>query len=144
MLGLWPSSFRPQHTSLLKPEIVRWFRANMTEGLEEARLLRLAILAATKESTAGPDLSADSFGHNQDSLEPAAGSTRRTPIDQVFILLTESHPRSPAPFFANINQVRRQFHSLAVQALMFTALKRQVEPMMCKSPGTLCESFCRM
>jgi CubicO group peptidase (beta-lactamase class C family) len=105
--------FLAQHTSLLKPESCALFRTNMTEGLEEARSLGWQ-LAATKESTAGPDLSADSFGHNGFTGTSCWVDAQ---LDRVFILLTNRTHARKLPF-ANINQVRRQFHSLAFQALM--------------------------
>jgi CubicO group peptidase (beta-lactamase class C family) len=99
-------------SKLLKPETCRLFRQNMTPGLEEARSLGWQ-LAATKDSTAGTDLPGDSFGHT--------GFTgTRCWIDpqheRVFILLTNRTHARALPF-ANINSVRRRFHSLAVAAL---------------------------
>ena len=97
---------------LLTPQTCELFRENMTEGLEEARSLAWQ-LAATKESTAGTDLPRDSFGHN--------GFTGTSVwIDaehrRVFILLTNRTHARELPF-ANINAVRRQFHSLATAGL---------------------------
>ena len=97
---------------LLAPQTCKLFRENMTEGLEEARSLAWQ-LAATKDSTAGNDLPPDSFGHN--------GFTGTSVwIDaehrRVFILLTNRTHARELPF-ANINAVRRQFHSLATAAL---------------------------
>jgi len=102
------NQFLPQHTSLLKPESCALFRSNMTEGLEEARSLGWQ-LAATKESTAGPDLPADSFGHNGFTGTSCWIDAQH---DRVFILLTNRTHARQLPF-ANINQIRRQFHSLA-------------------------------
>lgn len=94
---------------LLTEETCKLFRQNMTEGLEEARSLAWQ-LAATKDSSAGNDLPPDSFGHN--------GFTGTSLwIDgehaRVFILLTNRTHARELPF-ANINAVRREFHSLAI------------------------------
>ena len=104
--------FLPDFTRLLKPETCSMFRENMTAGLEEARSVGWQ-LAASRDSTAGTDLPPDSFGHN--------GFTGASVwIDpehrRIFILLTNRTHARKLPF-ANINAVRRQFHSLAVQAL---------------------------
>lgn len=96
------------YSHLLTAETCKLFRQNMTEGLEEARSLGWQ-LAATKDSTAGTDLPPDSFGHNGftgTSLWIDAEHAR------VFILLTNRTHARELPF-ANINAVRRQFHSLA-------------------------------
>ncbi|HVF56707.1 MAG TPA: serine hydrolase domain-containing protein [Pyrinomonadaceae bacterium] len=100
-------------TQLLSPETCALFRTNLTEGLNEARSFAWQ-LAATKDSTAGPALPADAFGHlgftgTSCWIDPAR--------ERVFILLTNrTHARSSLPF-VNINGVRRRFHTLAVEAL---------------------------
>ena len=97
---------------LLSPATCQLFRHNMTERLNEARSFAWQ-LAATKDSTAGPHLPADAFGHTGftgTSCWIDAGRQR------VFILLTNRTHARPLPF-ANINAVRREFHSLAVGAL---------------------------
>jgi len=104
--------FQSEHTSSFKSETCSYFRTNMTRGLEEARSLGWQ-LAATKDSTAGTDLPSDAFGHNGFTgtscwIDPEH--------DRVFILLTNRTHVRKLPF-ANINSVRRQFHSFAVQAL---------------------------
>ena len=99
-------------TILLKPETCSLFRTNMTVGLEEARSIGWQ-LAATKESTAGPDLPTDSFGHTGFTGTSCWLDPRQ---ERVFILLTNRTHARALPF-ANINSVRRQFHSLAVAAL---------------------------
>jgi CubicO group peptidase (beta-lactamase class C family) len=104
--------FLANQTRTLKPESCLMFRMNMTDGLEEARSIAWQ-LALTKESTAGPSLPRDSFGH--------AGFTGTScwvdpHNDRVFVLLTNRTHARKLPF-ANINQVRRQFHTLAVQEL---------------------------
>jgi CubicO group peptidase (beta-lactamase class C family) len=93
---------------LLTAETCKLFRQNMTEGLEEARSLAWQ-LAATKDSTAGTALPPDSFGHTGftgTSLWIDAEHAR------VYILLTNRTHARELPF-ANINAVRREFHSLA-------------------------------
>ncbi len=100
--------FIAESSVLLTAETCKLFRQNMTEGLEEARSLGWQ-LAATKDSTAGTDLPADSFGHNGftgTSLWIDAEHAR------VFILLTNRTHARELPF-ANINAVRRRFHTLA-------------------------------
>ena len=106
------SQFLARTTELLKPETCRLFRTNMTEGLNEARSHAWQ-LAATPESTAGPRLPPEAFGHlgftgTSCWLDPTA--------ERVFILLTNRTHARPLPF-ANINGVRRRFHTLAVEAL---------------------------
>ena len=97
---------------LLKPATCELFRTNFTSGLDEARSFGWQ-LAETKESAAGGDLPPDSFGHSGFTgtscwNDPTRGRT--------FILLTNRTHARVLPF-ANINSVRRQFHSLAVAAL---------------------------
>ena len=104
--------FLAESTKLLKPETCQMFRTNMTPGLEEARSIGWQ-LAATKESTAGTQLPPDSFGHNGFTgtslwIDPDHG--------HIFVLLTNRTHARQLPF-ANINAVRREFHSLAVSAL---------------------------
>jgi CubicO group peptidase (beta-lactamase class C family) len=106
------SQFLAETSELLRPETCRLFRTNMTEGRNEARSFGWQ-LAATPESTAGPLLPPDSFGHlgftgTSCWLDPA----RR----RVYILLTNRTHARPLPF-ANINGVRRRFHTLAAEAL---------------------------
>jgi CubicO group peptidase (beta-lactamase class C family) len=104
--------FIGESSKLLTPETCLLFRTDMTPGLEEARSLAWQ-LAATKDSIAGLDLPPDSFGHSGftgTSLWIDAEHRR------VFILLTNRTHARQLPF-ANINAVRRRFHSLAVAAL---------------------------
>lgn len=106
------SQFLPGTTALLDPDTCRLFRTNMTEGLNEARSFAWQ-LAATPESTAGPRLPPEAFGHlgftgTSCWIDPTA--------DRVFILLTNRTHARALPF-ANINGVRRRFHTLAVEAL---------------------------
>jgi len=108
---LLAQQFLPDSTRLLTPGTCQLFRENMTPGLEEARSIGWQ-LAATKDSTAGVDLPPDTFGHN--------GFTGTSVwIDpehrRIFILLTNRTHARTLPF-ANINAVRREFHSLAVSA----------------------------
>src|SRR5678816_4106919 len=102
--------FLSDSTKLLTPQTCKLFRENMTPGLEEARSIGWQ-LAATKDSTAGASLPADSFGHN--------GFTGTcvwiNPNHQrVFILLTNRTHAHALPF-ANINAVRREFNTLVHQ-----------------------------
>lgn len=106
------AQFLPRHTQLLKPDTCALFRTNMTRGLEEARSLAWA-LAETKDSTAGPKLSPDSFGHLGFTGTSCWIDAAR---DRTFILLTNRTHARPLPF-VNINSVRRQFHTLASAAL---------------------------
>lgn len=104
--------FLAESSKLLKRQTCDLFRTNMTPGLEESRSLAWQ-LAETSESTAGLDLPRDSFGHNGFT----GTSLWIDPEEQrVFILLTNRTHARQLPF-ANINAVRRQFHSLAVAAL---------------------------
>jgi CubicO group peptidase (beta-lactamase class C family) len=109
---LLAQQFLPESTRLLAAETCRMFRENMTTGLEEARSIGWQ-LAATKDSVAGTTLPPDSFGHTGFTgtslwIDP---EHRR-----IFILLTNRTHARKLPF-ANINAVRREFHSLAVKAL---------------------------
>ncbi len=104
--------FLPRTSSLFKPETCRLFPSNMTEGLNEARSFAWQ-LAATPESTAGPRLPPEAFGH----LGFTGTSCWIDPTsERVFILLTNRTHARPLPF-VNINGVRRSFHTLAVEAL---------------------------
>lgn len=104
--------FLAGESKLLKPETCQLFRQNMTPGLEEARSLGWQ-LAATKDSTAGTDLPSDSFGHTGFTGTSCWIDPQN---ERVFILLTNRTHARVLPF-ANINSVRRRFHSLAVAAL---------------------------
>jgi len=106
------NQFLAEQSRLLKAQTCELFTENMTVGLEEARSIAWQ-LAATKDSAAGSDLPADSFGHSGFT----GTSCWIDPHHQrVFILLTNRTHARQLPF-ANINSVRRQFHSLAVAAL---------------------------
>lgn len=106
------SQFLAGQSRLLKPATCELFRTNMTKGLEEARSLACQ-LAASKDSAAGPALPADSFGHSGFTGTSCWIDPHR---DRVFILLTNRTHARALPF-ANINSVRRQFHTLAVAGL---------------------------
>jgi serine-type D-Ala-D-Ala carboxypeptidase len=99
-------------TELLRPDTCALFRTNMTAGLEEARSIAWQ-LAVSKDSTAGPNLPADSFGHTGFTGTSCWIDSVR---ERVFILLTNRTHARRLPF-ANINSIRRQFHSLGVAAL---------------------------
>ena len=106
------NQFIGTQTELLRPETCELFRRNMTEDLNEARSFGWQ-LASTKDSTAGPRLPATAFGHTG-----FTGTSCWIDPDQsrVFILLTNRTHQRKLPF-ANINAVRREFHTRAVQAL---------------------------
>ena len=109
---LLAQQFLPDSTKLLASDTCKLFRENMTPRMEEARSIGWQ-LAATKDSTGGVDLPPNSFGHNGFTgtslwIDP---EHRR-----VFILLTNRTHAHALPF-ANINAVRRKFHSLAATAL---------------------------
>ena len=106
------SQFLAARTELLQPQTCALFRLNMTEGLNEARSFAWQ-LAATPDSTAGPLLAPDSFGH----LGFTGTSCWLDPHrERVFILLTNRTHARALPF-VNINGVRRRFHTLAAEAL---------------------------
>jgi CubicO group peptidase (beta-lactamase class C family) len=106
------TQFFARTTTLLKPETCALFTSNMTEGMEEARSIAWQ-LAATADSTAGPYLPPDSFGH----LGFTGTSCWNDPSrERTFILLTNRTHTRILPF-VNINSVRRSFHTLALAAL---------------------------
>lgn len=106
------NQFIGAQSQLLSPETCELFRRQMTEGLNEARSFAWQ-LAATKESTAGPALPPDAFGHTGFTGTSCWVDAER---QRVFILLTNRTHKRALPF-ANINSVRREFHALAVNAL---------------------------
>lgn len=99
-------------SDLLSKETCALFRENMTPGLNEARSFAWQ-LAATKDSTAGPSLPPDAFGHTGFTGTSCWIDAAK---ERVYILLTNRTHARTLPF-ANINQVRRDFHSLAASAL---------------------------
>ena len=100
------------YPSLLKHETLHLFRQNLTSGLEESRSIGW-MLAETSGSSAGPDLPPDSFGHSGFTGTSCWIDPQH---ERVFILLTNRTHARALPF-VNINSVRRQFHSLAVEVL---------------------------
>jgi CubicO group peptidase (beta-lactamase class C family) len=102
-------------SELLSRETCELFRQNLTEGLNEARSFAWQ-LAATKDSTAGPSLPRDAFGHTGFTGTSCWIDAAR---ERSYILLTNRTHARTLPF-ANINQVRREFHTLAVSALKGT------------------------
>jgi CubicO group peptidase (beta-lactamase class C family) len=104
--------FVGSQSKLLAAKTCELFRVDMTTGLEEARSFAWQ-LAATPDSTAGPDLPSDSFGHNGFTGTCCWIDSKR---ERVFILLTNRTHARDLPF-VNINSVRRKFNSLAVSAL---------------------------
>jgi serine-type D-Ala-D-Ala carboxypeptidase len=104
--------FLPKYATILNPETCELFRTNFTKGMNEGRSLSFQ-LASTKDSTAGTEMPAGSFGHNGFT----GTSLWIDPVnDRIFILLTNRTHNHSLPF-ANINGVRRRFHDLAVEAL---------------------------
>ena len=99
-------------SQLLNAETCKLFRQNFAEGLNEARSFAWQ-LAATKDSTAGESLSPDAFGHTGFTGTSCWVDAER---QRAFILLTNRTHARQLPF-ANINAVRREFHTLAVTAL---------------------------
>src|SRR5262249_46231808 len=100
------NQFLQSQSQLLSAKTCELFRLNMTAGLNEARSFSWQ-LAITKDSAAGPDLPADAFGHSGFTGTSCWIDAGR---ERVFILLTNRTHNHPLPF-ANINQVRRDFHS---------------------------------
>ncbi len=103
-------------SQLLTAQTCAKFRINMTEGLNEARSIAWQ-LAATPESAAGPALPADSYGHSGFTGTSCWIDPQH---ERIFVLLTNRTHARTLPF-ANINSVRRQFHTLATAALQSIA-----------------------
>lgn len=106
------NQFIGELSQLLNTETCKLFRQNFTEGLNAARSFAWQ-LAATKDSTAGASLSPDAFGHTGFTGTSCWVDAER---QRVFILLTNRTHARQLPF-ANINGIRREFHTLATQAL---------------------------
>lgn len=112
--------FLPDHTQLLKPETCVLFRSTLAEGVNDTagiitQLYRSFAFesATTTFSTAGDNMSPESFGHNGFT----GTSLWIDPVkDRIFVLLTNRTHNHPLPF-VNINSVRRKFHDLAIEAL---------------------------
>ena len=106
------NQFIAPQSQLLKADTCELFRLNLTAGLNEARSFSWQ-LAATQDSTAGSNLPPDAFGHTGFTGTSCWIDAR---AQRVFILLTNRTHARALPF-ANINSVRRQFHTLAQDAL---------------------------
>jgi serine-type D-Ala-D-Ala carboxypeptidase len=106
------NQFIGAQSQLLSKDTCELFKQNVTPGLNEARSFAWQ-LAATKDSTAGSALSPEAFGHTGFTGTSCWIDAER---QRVFILLTNRTHQRPLPF-ANINSVRREFHTLAVAAL---------------------------
>ena len=104
--------FLAGQSELLSKETCELFHQSLTKGLNEVRSLAWQ-LAVTKDSTAGPALPPDAFGHTG-----FTGTSCWIDSNQkrVFILLTNRTHDHSLPF-TNLNATRRQFHTLAVSAL---------------------------
>lgn len=99
-------------TKLLAPETCALFSRNMTVALNEARSTGWQ-LAATVDSTASESLPPNAFGHTGFAGTSLWIDAQRA---RIFILLTNRTHDRALPF-ANINAVRRRFHTLAVKRL---------------------------
>ncbi len=106
------AQFHAGLSQLLQPETCQLFRTNFTPGHDEARSFAWS-LAATKLSTAGPDLPPDAFGHLGFTGTSCWNDASR---QRIYVLLTNRTHDKPLPF-VNINSTRRTFHSLAQAAL---------------------------
>jgi CubicO group peptidase (beta-lactamase class C family) len=106
------NQFVSSSSELLSPQTCELFRRNLTEGLNEARSFGWQ-LAATKDSTAGPGLPPDAFGHTGFT---GTSCWIDAACQRVFVLLTNRTHARKLPF-VNINAVRREFHTLAIAAL---------------------------
>ena len=106
------NQFIARQSQLLSSQTCQLFLQNMSEGLNEARSFAWQ-LAASKDSTAGPSLPSDAFGHTGFTGTSCWIDAHR---ERVFILLTNRTHARARPF-ANINAIRREFHRLAVAAL---------------------------
>lgn len=106
------SQFHSRLSELFTPETCALFRTNLTDGMNEARSLAWQ-LALTADSTAGTPLPPDSFGHLGFTGTSCWNDPRR---ERTLILLTNRTHARTLPF-ANINGVRRQFHTLAANSL---------------------------
>ncbi|MEP6635969.1 MAG: serine hydrolase [Acidobacteriota bacterium] len=104
--------FLGKSSRLLDAKTCALFSTNMTAGLNEARSIAWQ-LAATPESAAGPTLPPDSFGHSGFTGTSCWIDPHH---DRVFVLLTNRTHARLLPF-ANLNSVRRRFHTLAVAAI---------------------------
>jgi len=99
-------------SELLSKETCELFQQSLTKGLNEVRSLAWQ-LAVTKDSTAGPALPPDAFGHTGFTGTSCWIDPHQ---ERVFILLTNRTHDHSLPF-VNINSIRREFHALAVKAL---------------------------
>ncbi|MEP6921173.1 MAG: serine hydrolase [bacterium] len=104
--------FLANSSQLLSAATCAQFSINMTESLNEARSIAWQ-LAATPESAAGPALPGNSFGHSGFTGTSCWIDPQH---ERIFVLLTNRTHVRALPF-ANINSVRRQFHTLAVAGL---------------------------
>lgn len=108
-VALVAEQFLPGGRLLARDETFEAFRTNFTPGLEEHRSIGW-MLASTPDSSAGPALAADAFGHTGFTgtsvwVDPHA---RR-----VLVLLTNrTHPVYATP---PLNAIRRRVHELATQ-----------------------------
>ena len=106
------NQFIGAQSRLLSKKTCELFRQNLTPGLNESRSFAWQ-MAATTGSTAGAALPEDAFGHTGFTGTSCWIDAGR---ERIFILLTNRTHQRSLPF-ANLNSVRREFHTLAVAAL---------------------------
>lgn len=106
------NQFLPDQSRLFNSQTCEGFKNNLTPNSSEHRSFGFQ-LATTPESTAGPKMSAESFGH----LGFTGTSLWVDPVkERVFILLTNRTHHHGLPFVV-INSVRRHFHNVAIDVL---------------------------
>ncbi|MFV0387926.1 MAG: serine hydrolase domain-containing protein [Pyrinomonadaceae bacterium] len=107
------AQFLPETSQFFSAETCKTFTQNFTPGLNQARSLAFQ-LAETPDSTAGKQLSPNSFGHlgftgTSVWIDPQTAA--------IFTLLTNRTHNRELPF-ADLKNIRQEFHSLASQALV--------------------------
>jgi CubicO group peptidase (beta-lactamase class C family) len=106
-VALVAEQFLPGSRLLARAETFESFRTNFTPGLEEHRSIGW-MLASTPDSSAGPALAADAFGHTGFTGTSVWVDPRAT---RVLVLLTNrTHPVYASP---PMNAIRRRVHELA-------------------------------
>ncbi len=104
--------FLPVSSELLKSETCAMFRKNFTPGSNQARSLAFQ-LAETMDSTAGKELSKDSFGH----LGFTGTSLWIDPQkERIYILLTNRTHDRDLPL-ADLKETRQEFHRISSDIL---------------------------
>lgn len=99
-------------SELLHADSLSLFTESRTAGLDEERSIGWQ-LAISPGSSAGASLSPESFGHSGFTGTSLWIDPKR---EAVFVLLTNRvHPSAVSPGGINMNEVRRQFHALAIR-----------------------------